>query len=440
MTVERWRIFLSFFIFFVIFKTFANEEWRDVVKFGTETEVVALIQKLKTDISYSGELDSEFIDLARNAKNQKILVGILSFFGSKSKGGLEDKATSILENRENESSEAISAALGYFDKVKARKAVSVLKDVIDNGLPDFRGPSIRALGKAVDQDNAEDIAAYLIDLYENRDPGTGNNGVLFEALGETGSKSATPFLTNIVENADANPTARIAAIGALTKIGGGLDAIMTAVSAAEPLVRTAAVGALGAFSGAQVDEAVIENFRDSFFRVRAAAAKSAGQRKLAPAVPYLKYRAEKDEAMVVKEESVKALGEIGGGDAENALEALFKESKNPDKIRILAAETLLNNKPDAYLETVIAAMDDAQKKRQNALYNGFLRILSTAKSSKLEELARRFFTAGGALEKSCAIDITLNNKFYSLKDQVATLTDKKNGALAVKAEKAMENL
>lgn len=427
-------------VFFATFKASSNEEWWDVVKFGTETEVVALIQKLKTDAAYSGELDSEFIDLTRNTKNQKILAGLLSFFGSKGKDELEDKALSILENRESESSETISAAVDYLGKIKARKAVSVLKDVIDNGLPDFRGPSIRALGKTVDKDNAEDIAAYLIDLYENRDPGPGNNGVLIEALGETGCKSVTSFLTNIVENTDESSSLRIAAIDALTKIGDGLDAITTAVSAQEPLVRTAAVGALAVFSGAQVDDTIIENFRDSFFRVRVAAAKSAGRRKLVSAVPYLKYRAEKDEALVVKEESVKALGEIGDTFAIDALEALFKESRNPDKIRILAAETLLNNKLDTYLGTIIAAMDDAQKKRQNALYNGFLRLLSTAKSNKLEELARRFFATGGAPEKSCAIDITLNNKFYSLKDRVATLTDKKNGALAVKAENALANL
>jgi HEAT repeat protein len=439
MTVERGGIFLSFFIF-VALTVFANDEWRDVIKFGTETEVVVLIQKLQTDASYSGELDSELIDLARNTKNQRILIGVLSFLGSKGKDGLEDKALSILENRENETPETVSTALYYFEKVKPKNAVSVLKNVIDDGLPIFRRQSIRALGKAVNKDNADDIAEYLIDLYENRDPGAGNNDVLIEALGETGSKRTVAFLEDIAQNADESAALRVAAIEALVKIGDGLTAITTAATSQEPLVRTASLGALGAFSDAHVDALIIEGFRDSFFRARAASAKSAGRRKLTSAVPYLKYRAEKDEALAVKEESIRALGEIGGADAEDALNVLFKESKNPDRIRILAAEVLLNNKTDAYLEEVIAAMDEAQKKRQNTLYNGFLRLFSTAKSSKLEPLARRFFAAGSASEKSCALDITLNNKFYSLKDQVTALTDKKNGALAAKAENVLANL
>jgi HEAT repeat protein len=441
MTIERLRIFLSFFIFFITLEAFANEEWRDVVQFGTETEVIALIQKLKTDNSYSGELDSEFIDLARNAKRQRILVEVLLFFGDKGKNDLADKALSILENRENETPETISAALAYLEKIKALNAVAILKDLIDDGPPTFRRQGIRILGKAVDKSNTDDIAAYLIDLYENRDPGPGNNDVLIEALGEIGSKDAVSFLTNIAQNADESASLRIAAIGALGKIGDGLDAVMAAATAQEPLVRTAAIGALGAFSGAQVDDAIVESFRDSFFRVRVAAAKAAGQRKLTSAVPFLKYRAENDEALAVKEEAVRALGGIGGAEAESALEAFLKGSKNyPDRIRILAAEMLLNNKADVYVEGVITAMDDAQKKRQTSLYNGFLRLLSATKSGKLEGLALRFFTSGTALEKSCALDMTLNNKFSSLKDQVAALTDKKNGTLATKAENVLSNL
>jgi HEAT repeat protein len=381
MTVERWGIFLSFFVFITL-GVFANDEWRDVIKFGTETEVTALIQKLQADASYSGELDSEFVDLARNSKNQRILIGVLALFANKAKGGMEDKALSILEDRESETPEAVAAAIYYFEKVKTGNAVAALKGVIDEGPPELRRQSIRALGKTVDKGNADDIAAYLIDLYENRDPGAGNNDALVEALGETGSKDAVSFLTELVQGAEGGTSLRIAAIEALAKIGDGVDAIRDAAGSREPLVRAAALGALGAFSGAQVDEAVVEGLRDSFFRARVAAARSAGRRKLGAAVPYLKYRAEKDEALAVKEESIRALGVIGGADAVKALEELFRETKNPDRIRILAAEALLSNNPNAYIKEVEAARDEAQKKRQNGLYNGFLRALSAGKSSE----------------------------------------------------------
>jgi HEAT repeat protein len=309
------------------------------------------------------------------------------------------------------------------------------------------GPAIRALGSVATGSggaggSADEIAEFLIDLYTNRDPGVGNNGTLLNALGETKSEKAVPFLVDIVNDSGQSSSLRIAALEALAKIGddAGLDAIIGAVAASEPTVRAAAVAALGPFSGERVDEAIMGNFRDPVFRTRAAAAKSAGERKLSAAIPYLKYRAEKDEARIVREESIRALGAIGNGEAASALDALFSEPKNPDYARILAAEILLNNNADAYVERVIDAMNDAQTKHKTTLYNGFLRVLSKTKSGKLESLAQRFFASGSAVEKSAALDMAQNNRFTSLAQEVRALADQKNSALAAKAQRVLEAL
>jgi HEAT repeat protein len=447
------KLILWLFFLFVSLPFFVaadeSQDRLDVIRYGTETEIAALIQSLKTDDSYADDaLDAELIALAQKASNKKILAGVLDFFGNRNKRDLEDRALSILENSNNaengesENEETVLAAINYFGKIQSPKAASALEAVIDANKPNLMGTAIRALGNAADSGNADSIADFLIELYTNRDPGTGNNGRLLTALGETKSKKAIPFLADIAKNAGESAFLRISAIEALAKAGDddGLDAVLNAVSASEPSIRTAAVAALGAFSGKQVDDAIIENFRDPFFRTRASAAKSAGQRKLTDAIPYLKYRAEKDEARIVREESIRALGAIGTKDALSTLENLFSEPKNPDYVRIMCAETLINSNADAYAEMVIAALDDAQKKHQTSLYNGFLRILSSAKTSKLESLAKRFFASGAALEKSAALDMTLNNKFTAFKEDVRALTDKKNGALAIKAQKVLDQL
>jgi HEAT repeat protein len=416
-----------------------------VIHYGTETEIAALIQTLKGDPAYSDDnLDAELVNLARNARNQKILTGVLSFFGARGKEGLEDRCLTILENRDNETGEAVLAAIDYFGKIKSPQATSALEGLISSGVSNVTGAAIRALGHTANTENADEIADYLIDLYTNHDPGAGNNGTLISALGETGSKKAVPFLVDLVKDSGESATIRIAAIESLAKIkdDAGLSAILGAITTSEPLVRTAAVGALGPFSGKEVDDAILENFRDSFFRTRVAAAKASGERKLEAAIPYLKYRAEKDEALPVKEQSIRALGEIGTEDAVTVLEGLFAEQKNPDRVRLLSAETLMKNSADAYTEKVIEAMDDAQKRRQTVLYNGFLKTHSSAKSSKLEDLARRFFASGSGLEKSSALDITLNNQFTALTEEVRTLTDPKKGgaAIAAKAQSVLDKL
>jgi hypothetical protein len=119
---------------------------------------------------------------------------------------------------------------------------------------------------------------------------------------------------------------------------------------------------------------------------------------------------------------------------------LFEERKNADRVRILAAEMLLRDHSDAYAEKLVAELDDAKGRNQTALYNGFLRVIGGAKSPSLEALTRRFFAAGGVIEKSYALDMTANNGFRGLIEEVRALTDPKNGSLARKAQTTLERL
>jgi hypothetical protein len=171
-----------------------------------------------------------------------------------------------------------------------------------------------------------------------------------------------------------------------------------------------------------------------------AAAQAARDRRFTEAVPYLRYRAERDDVPAVKDEAIKALGAIGDSQSLEFLSSLFGERKNSDRMRILAAEMLLQNDADLYAARVITELDEARAKNQTALYNGFLRVLGAARSPVLEDLCKRFFASGGVVEKSYALDMTLNNEFRSLADQVRELNDEKNGSLSRKSRSVAEKL
>ncbi|GHU53379.1 hypothetical protein FACS1894200_13920 [Spirochaetia bacterium] len=116
------------------------------------------------------------------------------------------------------------------------------------------------------------------------------------------------------ENVNERPVLRAAAVQALSKIGhtDGLGAIIAAVNSNDPNLRAAALEALGPFSGDEVDAVILDGFRDSFFRTRISAAKAARVRELTAAIPYLRFRVENDTVPSVREESIRALGAIGG--------------------------------------------------------------------------------------------------------------------------------
>jgi HEAT repeat protein len=286
------------------------------------------------------------------------------------------------------------------------------------------------------------VAEYLVDYYTGRDPGDENLREIVIALGTIGSAAGVDFLKDIAGNNDERGTLRMAALESLAKIGdpAGLETVLEGVSSSDPNVRSSAVAALGPFSGDAVDQAIMESFRDSYYRTRIAAAQAARERKLESAIPYLQYRAERDEVPAVKDEAIRALGAIGSDEALEILADLFGERKNADRVRLLAAEMLIQNKGDTYAGKVIVELDEAKQKNLTPLYNGFLRVLGAAKTQTIEDLARRFFFSGGVVEKSYALDMTVNNEFRSLADQVRELTDEKNGSLARKARTVLEKL
>jgi HEAT repeat protein len=419
----------------------------DTIRYGTEVEIATLIQTLKseTNADIGDVLDDALIAVTQNTRNQNILSGVLSFFGERGKQGLEERAVRAIEERDEEANATVIAALDYLGKIKAASAIPTLKAILDTSETRFTNSAIRAMGRAASDGGAvgDDATEYLLDYYEYQNPTDESRREIIVALGETSSKTALPLLIGIVENDAERPTVRMAALDALAKLkdDSALDAILSATSASDTNVRASAIAALGPFSGAQVEDAILEGFRDSYYRTRIGAAKAAGERKLASAVPYLRFRAERDDVATVKDEAIRALGAIGNSEAMGVLSDFFLNRKTAERTRLLSAEMLIKNDASAYAEQLITELEEANKSHYTSLYNGFLRVLSMAKTSKVEEITRRFLSSGGVLEKSYALDIAANNSFTSLAELIrAVASDTKNSGLARKAQTTLTKL
>jgi len=445
-----------------------EEQRLDTLRFGTETEIANLIQTIKNEkVSY---LDQELIKIAHNTRNRSILSGIFGLFGDMEKTGLEDRAIRAIVERDAEANETVLAAADYLGKVRASEAVDSLEELINSGEARFLNTAFRALGRAgrgripadeagneniefiesnennefIDSELADHVAFFLLDFYRHRNPGDENRREIIVAIGETGSRTGVGFLSELIRNSDERAVLRMAALDAIAKIADpeGLDAVISAVSSTDPNVRSSAIAALGPFTGEAADEAILEGFRDSYYRTRIGAAQAAGRRRLLSAIPYLRFRAERDDVPSVKDEAIRALGAINNEETRQILDSLFSERRNADRVRILAADMLLQNSADTYSDKVVIELDEAKNKNQTPLYNGFIRILTTAKSGRLEPLARRFIVSGGVIEKSLALDLVMNNDFTDLADQVRLLLDeRRNGvSLARKARTTLEKL
>jgi len=418
------------------------------IKYGTETEIVNLIQTLKTE--GADYLDQEIAALIENTRNQKILVGAFSFFGEREKSGLENRAMRAIEERDEEKNETVLAAIDYLGKVKAQNAAPILRKLIDSNEKRFMNAALRSFGRISGpaggagggNTNDADAAEYLVDFYKNNSPDDENRREIITALGAAGSAGAVQFLAGIASDNEERASLRMAALDSIAKIGdsGGLDAVLACVSAGDPNLRSAAVTALGPFSGQAVDDAILDAFRDSYYRTRSAAAQASRQRKLAAAVPYLKFRAERDENPNVKDDSIRALGAIADDESIKILEDLFTERKNSDRVRISAGEMIMRIEPEKFLDRFVMELDDAKQKKQTALYNGLLKIIGETKSANMDAITRRLMQNSGVIEKSYALDMAANNRLTGLADEIKTITNDKNESLAAKARRTLEKL
>jgi HEAT repeat protein len=419
-----------------------EEQRLETIRYGTENEIASLIQTLKTENAVY--FDDELITLVQRTLNRNILTGVFTFFGDRGKNGLEERALKAVTEWDGEANETIIAAIDYLGKVGSTDAIKPLKSLLSTEERRFNSSIFRALGRiaGAHEDSRDEIAAFLRDYYTDRIPADEARREIVTALGETGSSGVISFLVDIAGNNDERSAIRMAAIDALSKIGSprGLAAILEGVSSQDPNLRSASVAALGPFDGPDVDHAILEAFRDTYYRTRQGAAQAAGKRKLIEAIPYLGYRAEHDDIPSVKDESIRALGEIGTEETIAIVDSLFSSRKTPDRVKILCAEILVRKKPDVFAVKVIAELDDAKKRNQNSLYNGLLKALSTAKTPAVENLAKRFLVSGGATEKSYALDIIVNNRFISLSRDVEALLEDKNQNLSRKAQASLSAL
>jgi len=443
---------LLYFFIFSLFPVFAQQNQnsesyrRDVIRYGTETEIAALIHTIRTEnVEY---LDEDFIRLAQTTRNQDILTRLFGFFAENEKKGLETRAMRAVTEREDETNQTIYSAIDYLGKLRVAEAVPVILELLDTEERRFLLYGFRAIGRASssDKDLADETALFLIDYYDYRNPGSDNYSVIIASLGDTGSSLAVPFLVNIVTNTDERVPLRIAAINALSVIGDdeAIEAILSCIGTNDPNVRSAAVAALSPFSGEAVDNAILDAFRDSYYRTRLAAAQASRERLLEAAVPYLRFRAERDEVANVRDEAIRALGAIANEEAVGTLESLFTDARSADRIRILASEMLMKIDSDRFFSRVVLELNDAKTRNQTALYNGFLKVVGEAvlqgSKTEVERVAHSFMQNGAIVERLYGLDLAANNNLNSLSEQIIVLARDRNESLARRARNTAEKL
>ncbi len=180
------------------------------------------------------------------------------------------------------------------------------------------------------------------------DPAPENRRLAARGLGELGDRKSLPALVRL--SGDGDWTVRVAAARAILEIV-GLDPLMLArasvdwtrgaLDSDDLAARRSAAGALAEIPAADALPLLARAVLDRDPAVRRSAAHSAGKMKTAAAAAQIAEATKLEKDAGVKEQQVKALGEIGVAGGVPARQALARIADEPGRIGVLAAGSLI---------------------------------------------------------------------------------------------------
>ncbi|MCX7025799.1 MAG: HEAT repeat domain-containing protein [Spirochaetes bacterium] len=312
---------------------------RETIAYGIESEIIDLLKVLRSE--KDGRYDEQLLALLKATRSRKLLSELFSYFGDVKFPGASEKAVSVVDERDRLQAETVKAALSYLIAVKARNALGEASEIIEAPEKDYVGHAVRIFGAA----GGPDEAVRLVAMYDADEWAENVRIEIIRALGDIKAPEAVERLGKLLDDGSTGKVLRMSACDALASIGDqrAKPAILKAAFDDDPNVRTSAVEALYAFQGEDVEAAVVESLRDPFGKTRIAAARTAGKRRLRSAIPNLEYKAASDPERAVREASLKAIAEIGGGESFDFLGAFLSDKKNDTAFRALAFGLLVRN-------------------------------------------------------------------------------------------------
>ncbi|MDC7225886.1 MAG: HEAT repeat domain-containing protein [Spirochaetales bacterium] len=414
-----------------------TEERRETLKYGIDSEVITLIEKIteEEDAIYAEDV-AKIYD---QTTNSAIMDAAVDYFIKIDYGEAAESAAVRIENWEDESFNTLQASLRYYSAYPGEDAEDVIFQLVDHDTKTLASAALTALGKC----GSEKSVDPLLDLLDDDDYYDELKPTIIRALGEIGSEQALDTLIDILDDVDEEKSWRWTACEALGKIGhvDALPVVKNALQDSDTYLRSYAVKALASFEGEDIEATLIQSLRDSFWRVRVSAAEALGEMQSSDAVDILIYKAKKDPENNVKLAAVKALGEIGDATAIEFLQELYKKSNTNQSVRTMAAQIIIEKDIKGSLEVITGVLNEEWEKDSSPVLSYTCQFLSKTEHSGLASLFEMMLNHKDVAIKIYGIRGIQLNGLKTMNERLEQLTDEKvNNAVRKAALGALEQL
>lgn len=369
-------------------------EWRQVLQFGIDSEVVELVGILteRGDLTLAPELS----EILMSPVAPSIKSAVIELFTNLEYAYAAEAVTATLGDYDRNPPELTIAALRYLANVAGEvppASLELIREVADERDVAVVRAAISAMGAR----GGADEAAFLTDFFaETRDTELQAQTLL--ALGELASVESFDLLVEIVGDEAEEDLLRQYAADSLGKLGDprAVEVLADLANSETALMRAYAISALGNFDTEESNRLLTAALRDSFWRTRVVALTGLGRTAYPDALPAVMYRARRDPDRPVRIEAFKALAGYESQEAVDTLARIYRSSSESMEIRSAALVALLEADPGRAVQEATEAVGEEWEDSESRL----LGLTATALASfDVEQTPAYAEAVGGFYER-----------------------------------------
>ena len=412
-----------------------EENNRNTIRYGLPSEISTLLDDLlKND---DPRFTEEIYDLFQVTKSSSIKEKVLKYFTKAEDPCLEDYAVDLLNDPYDEAGAVVKATFQYISAVKTAAAIPAVITLIESENENYFNDAIAALGDI----GGPEEAMFLVEYLERDDLTDAQRQTLMRNCGKMHAIETWDKLVDILNNDDENTFVRMYAAESLglMEVEKSVPVLVEHFDATDPNLRQYVVKGLSHFPDViEAKATIIQAIRDEHWRVRQEAIRTAKDKDIKDAVPYLIYRAKNDAEKVIKEDSYASIAALNTDEGNEFLISQLQDKKVADGTKKKIVEVLLKEDHAGEKEIIELAKTVAKDDKRKDLRYAIAKEMVKNYKSSYDEVAELYLQSKDASTISLGLDMYKQKKSVSLEPYVNTIAnEKKSSSNKTRAQKLL---
>jgi|GEM_PF-4231604 len=412
-----------------------KKEWKLTLRYGIDSTVVSLIEKLQ---AYNDEtLTLDILERMKQSHNTQVLTNSFDYFISIENDHALERAKEIIEQFQMYEIELLRKVLQYLRLFADQSYITFLEPLLND--EEIRPDVLLTIGKI----GSANDAPILEEWFAKTDSLPTKENILI-ALANLGSQSSLSFLLSTLVAPDLEAELVRYTIHALARCGEGNEEVYSKIKPflqdGSDWTRVYAVSALGYFQDPHMENLLLSALRDSFWKVRIAAIEVSAKKRIPSLVSAIEYRVLHDPVQKVKLYGIQSMVDWKSEDMWRFLASIMSNEKASQLLRGEALIAILKEMPEIISPKDIEEVVQKQLADNTRVINRVANFLAKNTNKNYQNIAALLLKSNNPGVVIAAISYANHTHCIALRPQIEKLQDSGYQSIAYYAKQAFLKL